>query len=431
MTQNAHSRPPTSFAWRGSWRSTYLSLPPSITSLAPVDCTGLYSDALYRPFQCAHTPLAPFTTSIPTANQIPRLADLSAQSFTDDGWADKPFILTEPVKKWRAYSSWSTASLLQQYKHTKFRAEAVDWPLETYIDYMRDCAHDESPLYLFDCAFVEKMGLRVPEDDDDAAASSASSAADTYDYNPPPTFHPDLFTQLRAQRPHHRWLILGPARSGSTFHKDPNATCAWNAVLRGAKYWIMFPSGSSLPPPPGVYVSRDQAEITAPLSIAEWLLTFHAEARRTPGCKEGICRAGEVLYVPAGWYHLVLNLEESLALTQTFVPRAQLGGVLSFLRDRPEQVTGFVRDGANAVEDPFALFCERLRAEYGAAFVEEGLRAADAKADTKAKGRWERLVETDGDAECGGGGGAAGFSFGFGLADDEDDDDDDEEVSQK
>ena len=71
--------------------------------------------------------------------------------------------------------------------------------------------------------------------------------------------------------------------SGSTFHKDPNATSAWNAVITGSKYWIMFPSSSTLPPPPGVFVSADQSEVTSPLSIAEWLLGFHAEARRTPG----------------------------------------------------------------------------------------------------------------------------------------------------
>ena len=41
---------------------------------------------------------------------------------------------------------------------------------------------------------------------------------------------------------------MGPSRSGSTFHKDPNSTSAWNAVIRGSKKWIMYPPGIT---PPG------------------------------------------------------------------------------------------------------------------------------------------------------------------------------------
>lgn len=62
----------------------------------------------------------------------------------------------------------------------------------------------------------------------------------------------------------------------------------------------MFPSSAKAPPPPGVFVSEDQSEVTSPLSIAEWLLGFHAEARKTKGCLEGICYAGDVLHVPSG-----------------------------------------------------------------------------------------------------------------------------------
>jgi hypothetical protein len=186
------------------------------------------------------------------------------------------------------YSSWDTSKLLEAYGDVEFRAEAVDWPLKAYVDYMNN-SRDESPLYLFDRSFVEKMELTVGRDQKNAS------------YWIPDCFGEDLFSVLGDKRPDSRWLIIGPARSGSTFHKDPNATSAWNAVLRGSKYWIMFPAKANCPPPPGVFVSDDQSEVTSPLSIAEWLIGFHAEARRTPGCLEGICAEGEVLHVPSGW----------------------------------------------------------------------------------------------------------------------------------
>jgi len=166
----------------------------------------------------------------------------------------------------------------------------------------------------------------------------------------------------------------------------------------------MFPSSPTLPTPPGVFVSDDQSEVTSPLSIAEWLLTFHAEARQSPGCREGICEAGEMLYVPAGWYHLVLNIEEGIALTQNFVPRHCLVDVLLFLRDKSDQVTGFRNVG-----DPYALFVEKLR-EKEPELLDDALRKIEVKKGVRV-GRWEAIKATHGNE---GENADGGFTFAFG-----------------
>lgn len=344
---------------------------------------------MYRPFQCANTPLRPFTSNIPPRNAITRLPNLTYEEYSDY-WTDKPFILTEPVKEWPVYGKWTPEYLLSQYPDVKFRAEAVDWPMVKYMTYMSNSA-DESPLYLFDRAFAEKTGITIGRAERDAA------------YWSPDCFGEDLFSVLGDHRPDCRWMIMGPKRSGSTFHKDPNATSAWNAVLTGSKYWLMFPSSPTTQPPPGVILSDDHSEITSPLSIAEYLLTFHSLARQTPGCREGICHAGEVLHVPSGWFHLVLNLEDSLALTQNFVPRKKLAGVLGFLRDQRDQVSGFKDEVA---DQAFELFVEKLR-EKDPAIVEEGLAELETKAK-RGRGRWEELTKGNDEEESG------GFSFGFG-----------------
>lgn len=169
----------------------------------------------------------------------------------------------------------------------------------------------------------------------------------------------------------------------------------------------MFPSGPNIPPPPGVIVSEDQSEITSPLSIAEYLLTFHALARATPGCKEGICAAGEVLHVPSGWFHLVLNIEESLALTQNFVPRSKLPDVLGFLRDQRAEVSGFREE---VCDRAYELFVERLQ-EDCPEVLEEALRELEKKGKGK-RGKWEELTKGVEEEQ-------GGFSFGFGGDDDD------------
>ena len=380
--------------WQGRWRETYLNVPKEYFSV--IDCSGLFSDVLYRPFLCAHTPLLPYCSNIPSQNQITRLCDLPAQDFADN-WTDKPFILTESIKQWPVYKQWAEDSMLKKYGDIEFRAEAIDWPLRTYVDYMNK-NQDESPLYLFDRSFVEKMDLQVGKEQ-------------SGQYWPPLCFGEDLFSVLGDQRPDFRWLIIGPERSGSTFHKDPNATSAWNAVLRGSKYWIMFPTHPNAPPPPGVFVSEDQSEVTSPLSIAEWLLGFHAEARKTPGCKEGICHEGEVLHVPSGWWHLVVNLEPSIAITQNFVPEKHLPNVLDFLKNQPQSISGFGTD----IKDVYELFVRKMGEQHPDLLerVMEGVkRVPDGR-----KRKWEQLIssersnDTTNDGE---------FSFGFGGEDDDD-----------
>lgn len=360
-----------------------------------VDCSHLYSDALYQPFKCAHIVLEPFVSNIPTRNQIPRLPDLSAEDFHQK-WADRPFILTEPVKAWPAYKEWSLSVLLSRYGQAIFRAEAVDLPLQAYVDYMADNS-DESPLYLFDRSFVSKMGLSV----------GPPYETPNTTYWSPSCFAEDFFSVLGEVRPDHRWLIIGPKRSGSKFHKDPNATSAWNAVLRGPKYWIMFPSDDKRPPPPGVFVSDDQSEVTSPFSIAEWLLSFHAEARRTLGCMEGVCGEGEILHVPSGWWHLVVNLQPSIAITQNFIPRAHLGAALDFLFNKADQVSGFRKNIGN----PYEKFVSGMREVYPE-LLDQALEELRRKADGK-KRKWNNIVQ--GETQNNPGNQNTGsFSFGFG-----------------
>jgi len=380
-----------SFAWLGSWRGTVLDLTPE--RQAKVYCSTVFSDVLHRPFVCSHVPLQLFVSNIPAANEISRLPDLSYAEFSER-WSNVPFILTKCIRSWPAYQTWSLDTLSKLYSDICFRAEAVDWTFGTYCQYMAN-NHDESPLYLFDKRFAEKMQLEI---------GRGEGAA----YWKPDCFGPDLFDLLGEERPAHRWLIVGPERSGSTFHKDPNATSAWNAVIQGAKYWIMFPPSVQVP---GVYVSKDNSEVTSPLSIAEWLLEFHEEARRLPGCREAICKAGEILHVPSGWWHLVVNIEAGIALTQNFVPKSHLADALSFLRDRPEQVTGFSR----AIEDPYGLFTGRLR-ESDPELLEEGLKRLAER--LRRKRRWDKAVGHTAE-ECSPHKKSAGFSFGFGFGDDD------------
>jgi hypothetical protein len=137
------------------------------------------------------------------------------------------------------------------------------------------------------------------------------------------------------------------------FHIDPNLTHAWNVSIVGRKKWIFYPPHIC---PPGVIRSRDGAEVTVPISTAEWLLTFwsfHLEMRKhpDPGSRplEVVSGPGDLVFVPHGYWHTVINLDFNIALTQNYVSTSNLSDVLRFLRNKSDQISG-CRDRLTALQ---------------------------------------------------------------------------------
>ena len=176
-----------------------------------------------------------------------------------------------------------------------------NFTLEAYHDYTQDTNYlEESPLYLFDRnAFTTNKEW---ENDFFPEFHRKCSYWDPSSNTNGKCGH-DLLQHLgNDKRPDHTWLIVGPKRSGSVFHIDPNATHAWNACITGRKRWILYPPGQ---PPPGVFPSADMDEVALPLSVGEWIIQYwteHIEQYRTRPVDqrplECTTHPGDVVFVP-------------------------------------------------------------------------------------------------------------------------------------
>eukprot|EP01027_Heterolobosea_sp_BB2_P017533 GEZU01024821.1.p1 GENE.GEZU01024821.1~~GEZU01024821.1.p1 ORF type:complete len:210 (+),score=70.63 GEZU01024821.1:170-799(+) len=122
--------------------------------------------------------------------------------------------------------------------------------------------------------------------------------------------------------------------------------------------------------PPGVHPSADGHTVATPVSIMEWFINFYEKKKKSKGkggkkrgkkqftaadfCNPGAgndnlidgedyepfectLRAGEMIFVPSGWWHTVLNLEESLAVTQNFCNQYNVHNVMRYIRTKEKK----------------------------------------------------------------------------------------------
>jgi hypothetical protein len=134
------------------------------------------------------------------------------------------------------------------------------------------------------------------------------------DFTTPPIFQ----RFLRDAEGGHNMLSLGDAGQGLQFHTHGRS---WLALVHGVKEWWIYPPGAMPPAVAGAMMPLHPARVWVPVMSSELLARDASEAHDTGGTTANasaaalwhcVQRAGDALYLPAGWAHATQNLRPSV-----------------------------------------------------------------------------------------------------------------------
>ncbi len=216
-----------------------------------------------------------------------------------------PVCVCGATTEWGGHGKWTIESFVERFGDFQWRfsdTHGAMMELNTYYEYINN-QEDDSPLGIYDSLFGHDEPTNELLDE----------------YSVPPFFSHDLFELYPHARPPFRWILIGPARSGTGMHIDPLYTNAWVTLMSGLKRWVMFPPSTD-PERVGMIKGKPQLE------SVKWFMDYYRDTVLNPDWPvdwkpvEILQREGETVFVPQGWLHVVLNLEPSLAVTHNYAP---------------------------------------------------------------------------------------------------------------
>ena len=290
-----------------------------------------------------------------------------------------PVVLTGVTDSWRCAREWLTpagtpdlkrlASLFGSHVVTVHGERGRDgkrsrseMTVGEYADWWTRRTPDSDPLYLKDWSLARlepgygayETPACLGEDwlNEHWAAAAAEEADDTSSGD-------------------HRFVYVGPASSRTGIHADVLFSYSWSVNVVGSKRWLLVPDEQR-------HLVSDEATQPLKIDLADLLVAGGSSGGDGGGSKkrrlssdgsgeagggvaavrplEVVQQAGELLFVPSGWYHQVENLTDCISVNHNWLNAHNAHWALLRLK----QVLASVKSGLGEEEAEDSELCEQL-----------------------------------------------------------------------
>lgn len=261
--------------------------------------------------------------------------DLTCHAFTQKYMASNIPVIIEGCMdddSWKGFKDWvaSDGSIHISHLQERYGDSAVcvtdmssqttqEMTLSDYCSWWTHHTKDEQLLYLKDWHFYAEMRRRHQP----------------LPYHCPSYFSDDWLNEWldSTHQLDYRFVYMGPAGTKTCLHADVFRSFSWSANVVGVKHWKLLPPSSA-------HLLYDRyGRNTAPS-----LDVTAVDAEVYPGLEEAqlhvvtvFQRAGQVMFIPSGWFHEVVNVTDALSINQNWFNAHNASSVINHLHIEYEQ----------------------------------------------------------------------------------------------
>lgn len=241
-----------------------------------------------------------FSERLASAPTLERYSDLSPEEFERNwGKPQKPVILVDAIEHWAA-RQWTPESFARKWGDKIFEIDGEECTLTDHIDRVLASTEDSPAPYLKNINVKSDFKELLPDIQPELM------------YSLPNRLDTRLVPKrilLRGEGRYTQLFIGGAGRSFPRLHWDSPPFLTWSALMCGKKEWILFAPEDT----ENLYVQQSGSDVSRVQNVYDVDLDKFPKMANTRPIKV-IQQPGEVLFVPAGWWHTAKNLEPSITI---------------------------------------------------------------------------------------------------------------------